>query len=68
MRDYMAAETKCILSKLSIYSRQYLKGNKINYNHLNAVRRVFLDADENGEKLGIISKREFLLKIAEEGF
>jgi len=27
-----------------------------------------LDADENGEKLGVISKREFLLKIAEEGF
>jgi hypothetical protein len=45
-----------------------LKANKINYSHLNAVRRVFLDADENGEKLGVISKREFLLKIAEEGF
>jgi hypothetical protein len=32
------------------------------------MRRVFLNIDENGEKLGIITKREFLLKIAEEGF
>jgi hypothetical protein len=64
----MATEIECMHHKLKLYSRQYLKGNKINYSHLNAVRRVFLDVDESGEKLGIISKREFLLKIAEEGF
>jgi hypothetical protein len=35
---------------------------------LNAIRRAFLDIDENGEKLGIISKREFLLKVSDDGF
>ena len=45
-----------------------MKANKINYSHLNAVRRAFLDVDENGEKLGLISKRDFLIKVAEEGF
>ena len=68
MRDFMLTETKCINSFLRSCSRQYLRSNKINYSHLNAVRRVFLDADENGEKLGIISKREFLIKISDEGF
>ena len=64
----MVAVTRCKVCRFHLYSRQYLKGNKINYSHLNAVRRVFLDVDENGEKLGVISKRDFLLKIAEEGF
>lgn len=45
-----------------------MRVNKINYSHLNAIRRVFLNCDENGDKLGLISKREFLLKVAEEGF
>lgn len=27
-----------------------------------------MDVDENGEKLGIITKREFLMKVAEDGF
>jgi hypothetical protein len=45
-----------------------MRANNINYSHLNAVRRVFLDADENGDNLGLISKREFFIKIAEEGF
>lgn len=27
-----------------------------------------MDADENGEQLGIISKRDFLIKMAEDGF
>jgi len=40
----------------------------MSYSHLNAIRRAFLDVDENGENLGIISKREFLLKVAEDGF
>ena len=45
-----------------------MKVNKINYSHLNVVRRAFLDVDENGEKLGIITKREYLMKLAEDGF
>jgi hypothetical protein len=56
------------VSLIPPYSRQYFKANKINYSHLNAIRRAFLDVDENGEKLGIISKREFLLKVSEDGF
>jgi hypothetical protein len=27
-----------------------------------------MDADENGENLGVISKRDFLVKVAEDGF
>jgi hypothetical protein len=42
--------------------------NKITYSHLNAIRRIFLDADENGDHLGLISKREFLIKASDEGF
>ena len=45
-----------------------MKANKINYSHLNAIRRAFMDADENGDNLGVISKRDFLVKVAEDGF
>ena len=54
------------MSLIPPFSRQYFKANKINYSHLNAIRRAFLDVDENGEKLGVISKREFLLKVSED--
>ncbi len=27
-----------------------------------------MDADENGDNLGIITKRDFLFKVAEDGF
>jgi hypothetical protein len=45
-----------------------MKANKINYSHLNLVRRAFLDIDESGDKLGMISKREFLVKLGEDGY
>lgn len=45
-----------------------MRTNKINYSHLNTIRRIFLDADENGDQMGLISKREFLIKASEEGF
>ena len=69
LRGFMVAVRGCKLQDLNctIYSRQYFKANKINYNHLNAIRRTFLDIDENGEKLGVISKREFLMKLSEDG-
>jgi hypothetical protein len=69
LKDFMLIEIECKIKCFKfLYSRQYMRANKINYSHLNAVRRVFLDADENGDNLGLISKREFFIKIAEEGF
>lgn len=41
--------------------------NKITFNHLNQMRKTFLDCDESGSQSGIISKRTFFMKIAEEG-
>jgi len=32
------------------------------------LRKAFLDCDESGDRRGIISKRDFLLKIGEDGF
>jgi hypothetical protein len=54
------------VSLIPPFSRQYFKANKINYSHLNAIRRAFLDVDENGEKLGVISKREFLIYFIQD--
>jgi hypothetical protein len=70
LRDCMQTVRECnsFFFVTVYYSRQYMKANKINYSHLNVARRAFLDVDENGEKMGLITKREFLMKIAEDGF
>ena len=59
---------KKIFKTYNVYSRKYLRSNQINYIHLNALRKAFLDCDESGDRRGIISKRDFLLKIGEDGF
>ena len=41
-----------------------MKDNEVDIMHLNALNGVFLDCDE--ERTGIITKRQLLLKIAEE--
>lgn len=41
-----------------------MKENKVDIMHLNAINGVFLDCDE--ERTGIITKKQLLLKIAEE--
>lgn len=45
-----------------------MRNNKVTYAHLNALRKVFLDIDESGDRKGLISKHDFLVKILEEGF
>ena len=45
-----------------------MKASRVSYIHLNALRRAFLDCDTDGEHHGIISKRDFLIKVADEGF
>ena len=58
---------ECKLSYSHNHSRKYLRSSKISFAHLNQLRRAFMDCDENGKQRGVISKREFLLKIADEG-
>lgn len=43
-----------------------MKGNNIDILHLNKLRSTFLDCDE--ERTGLISKKKFLLLMAEQNF
>ena len=66
----MLIEIECKFRKFNsiLFSRTYVRRNNISYVHLNAMRKAFLDCDESGDRRGIITKRDFLFKIAEANF
>ena len=57
---------KFIYAIKTLVSRGYLRTNRITHTHLEQLRRAFLDCDESGLANGIISKRAFLIQIAQE--
>ena len=63
--EYSKRRRKCklLLDYLIIHSRKYMKESNIDIMHLNEINSVFLDCDE--ERKGVITKKSFILQIAE---